>query len=59
MTEIPQSRHPKHGYYKKMGMFLQDPSLDKLTDNYHFPLDKDYLSGTGSSRFVIQDTDEL
>jgi hypothetical protein len=58
MTEIPQSRHPKHGYYKKMGMFLQDPSLEKLTDNYHFPLDKDYLSGTGSSRFVIQDTDE-
>ena len=43
---------------KKMGMFLQDPSLPKLHDNYDFPIDDDYLRGTGSSRVVIQDTDE-
>ncbi|MDJ0733689.1 MAG: hypothetical protein QNJ47_06305 [Nostocaceae cyanobacterium] len=58
MTEKHKTGHQKHGCVKKMGMFLQDPSLDKLTDNYHFPLDKDYLGGTGSSRFVIQDTNE-
>jgi hypothetical protein len=44
---------------KKMGMFLQDPSLPKLHDNYDFPIDEDYLRGTGSSRVVIQDTDEF
>ena len=44
---------------KKMGMFLQDPSLPKLHENYDFPIDEDYLRGTGSSRVVIQDTDEF
>jgi hypothetical protein len=43
---------------KKMGMFLQDPVLPKFRDNYLFPLDKDYLVGTGSSRFTISDTNE-
>ncbi|MBF2065219.1 MAG: hypothetical protein IGS39_12465 [Calothrix sp. C42_A2020_038] len=43
---------------KVMAMFLQDPSLSKLRDNYLFPLDQDYLIGTGSSRFVIRDTSE-
>ncbi|BAZ40671.1 hypothetical protein NIES4101_66320 [Calothrix sp. NIES-4101] len=43
---------------KKMGMFLQDPSLAKLRDNYLFPLDQDYLLATGSSRFTIRDTNE-
>jgi hypothetical protein len=43
---------------KKMGMFLQDPSLPKLHENYDFPIGDDYLRGTGSSRVVIQDTDE-
>jgi hypothetical protein len=44
---------------KKMGMFLQDPSLPKLHENYDFPIDQDYLSGTGASRVVIRDTDEM
>ncbi len=44
---------------RKMGMFLQDPSLPKLHDNYDFPIEEDYLRGTGSSRVVIQDTDEF
>lgn len=43
---------------KAMGMFLQDPSLPKLRGNYKFPLDKDYLIATGSSRFAIRDTNE-
>ncbi|PAX52597.1 hypothetical protein [Brunnivagina elsteri] len=43
---------------KEMGMFLQDPTLSKLRDNYLFPLDKDYLVGTSSSRFTISDTNE-
>ncbi|MCU0566902.1 MAG: hypothetical protein MUF49_09925 [Oculatellaceae cyanobacterium Prado106] len=43
---------------KKMGMFLQDPSLAKLRDNYDFPIEVDYLRGTGSSRVAIQDNDE-
>jgi hypothetical protein len=43
---------------KLIGMFLQDPSLPNLYENYSFPLSKDYLKGTGSSRFVIRDTDE-
>jgi hypothetical protein len=43
---------------KAMGMFLQDPSLPRLRDNYLFPLDKDFLMGTGSSRFAIRDTKE-
>jgi hypothetical protein len=43
---------------KSLGMFLQDPSLPKLKDNYQFPLDKDYLIATGSSRFTIRDTNE-
>ncbi|MBW4602182.1 MAG: hypothetical protein KME29_22070 [Calothrix sp. FI2-JRJ7] len=43
---------------KLMGMFLQDPSLPKLRGNYKFPLDKDYLIATGSSRFTIRDTNE-
>lgn len=44
---------------KKMGMYLQDPSLPKLHSNYQFPVGKDYLKGTGSSRIVIQDSDEF
>jgi hypothetical protein len=44
---------------KKMGMYLQDPSLPKLHENYEFPTSKDYLRGTGSSRVVIRDTDEF
>jgi hypothetical protein len=60
MSDINQFGHNKSSSTKKlMGMYLQDPSLPKLYDNYAFPLDKDYLSGTGSSRFVIRDTDEL
>lgn len=47
-----------HTAIKKMGMYLQDPSLPKLTKNYEFSMGKDYLKGTGSSRVVIQDADE-
>jgi hypothetical protein len=43
---------------KEMGMFLQDPTLFKLRDNYLFPLDQDYLVGSSSSRFTISDTNE-
>lgn len=56
MTDIHKSN--SSSTRKLMGMFLQDPSLEKLYDNYPFPLDKDYLSGTGSSRFVILDSNE-
>lgn len=52
------SKRKEHTAIKKMGMYLQDPSLSKLTKNYEFPLDKDYLKGAGSSRVVIQDADE-
>lgn len=44
---------------KEMGMYLQDPSLPKLCANYNFSMTKDYLRGTGSSRVIIRDTDEL
>jgi hypothetical protein len=40
---------------KAMGMFLQDPSLETFNSDYLFPLDQDFLLGTGSSRFAIQD----
>ncbi|MDJ0774767.1 MAG: hypothetical protein QNJ49_15295 [Mastigocoleus sp. MO_167.B18] len=58
MTEIHTTTNQKNALTKKIGMFLQDPSLDKLTGNYKFPLEKDYLSLTGSSRFVVRDTNE-
>lgn len=41
---------------KLMGMFLQDPALPALYTDYSFAIDKDYLAGTGSSRFKIRDT---
>jgi hypothetical protein len=43
---------------KLMGMFLQDPSLDALHEDYAFSLDSDYLRGTGSSKIVIRDSNE-
>lgn len=54
-TPVPSNPIPTT---KAMGMLLQDPSLLRLRDNYLFPLDKDFLIGTGSSRFVIRDTNE-
>jgi hypothetical protein len=42
---------------KKMGMYLQDPSLPKIHEDYNFPLDSDYLRGSGSSRLIVRDTD--
>lgn len=42
---------------KAMGMFLQDPTLPDLYQDFRFPLDRDYLEGTGSSKFVIRDAD--
>jgi hypothetical protein len=44
---------------KKMGMYLQDPSLPKLHENYDFPIQSDYLRGTGSSRIVVSDRDSF
>ena len=41
---------------KPMGMFLQDPALPTLHRDYVFAIDKDYLAGTGPSRFKIRDT---
>jgi hypothetical protein len=41
-----------------MAMFLQDPTLPELRDHYNFPLHEDFLFGTGSSRFIIRDTNE-
>jgi hypothetical protein len=48
---------------KSMGLLLQDPTLrdsqgEYLHTNYDFPLDQDYLVGTGSSKFMIRDEDE-
>ncbi len=56
-TEKDSDRLPTAA--KKMGMYLQDPSLPKLHANYVFPAHKDYLRGAGSSRVVIQDADEF
>jgi hypothetical protein len=47
---------PKKPVTKPMGMFLQDPALPHLHADYPFAIDKDYLAGTGSSRFKIRDT---
>lgn len=43
---------------KLMAMFLQDPTLTDLHEDYSFPLEEDYLSGTSSSKFAIEDSDE-
>jgi len=42
---------------KKMGMFLQDPALPDLMEDYDFDLDDDYHEGMGSRRFVVRDQD--
>lgn len=42
-----------------MGMYLQDPSLATLRQDYAFPLDTDFLAGTGSSKFKISDTNDV
>jgi hypothetical protein len=41
---------------KKMGMYLQDPSLPKIHENYDFPLSTDYLRGSSSSRIIVRST---
>ncbi len=41
-----------------MGMLLQDPSIEDLHQNYQFSLDKDFLIGMASSKFVVRDSDE-
>jgi len=48
---------------KPMAMLLQDPSVrdaagEFLHEDWPFPLDRDYLLGTGSSKFVVRDADE-
>ncbi|TFV77528.1 hypothetical protein E4P39_06015 [Blastococcus sp. CT_GayMR19] len=53
----------EHKATKPMAMLLQDPSFrdaggDLLHEDWPFPLDTDYLLGTGSSKFVIRDADE-
>lgn len=52
----PRQSTAKKPVTKPMGMFLQDPSLPHLHQDYPFAIDKDYLAGTGSSRFKIRDT---
>jgi hypothetical protein len=49
---------------KPMAMLLQDPSIrdasgEHLHEDWPFPLDTDYLLGTGSSRFVVRDADQF
>jgi hypothetical protein len=53
----------EHKATKPMAMLLQDPSIRDaggglLHEDWPFPLDVDYLLGTGSSKFVIRDADE-
>jgi hypothetical protein len=55
---------PEHKATKPMAMLLQDPSIrdaagDHLHEDWPFPLDTDYLLGSGSSKFVVRDADEL
>ncbi|MGY1640606.1 hypothetical protein ACI782_05660 [Geodermatophilus sp. SYSU D00703] len=52
-----------HEATKPMAMLLQDPSIrdadgDHLHEDWPFSLDTDYLLGTGSSKFVVRDTDQ-
>ncbi len=54
----------QHEAAKPMAMLLQDPSIrdadgELLHEDWPFPLDRDHLLGTGSSKFVIRDADEL
>jgi hypothetical protein len=42
---------------KKLGMYLQDPSLSSLADDWQFDLDRDYLVGMSSSKFIVRDVD--
>jgi hypothetical protein len=49
---------------KPMAMLLQDPSIrdaggEHLHEDWPFPLDTDYLFGTGSSKFMVRDSDEF
>jgi hypothetical protein len=53
---VPVTKRQSVGKSKPMGMFLQDPALPTLHTDYPFAIDKDYLAGTGSSRFKIRDT---
>jgi hypothetical protein len=54
----PASLKAKREKTKRMGMFLQDPIYSDLHDDYRFPLDRDFLFSTGSSRFLIRDVNE-
>jgi hypothetical protein len=38
--------------------FLQDADGEYLHCNYPFPLDQDFLVGTGSSKFIVRDHQE-
>ncbi|MHA6781446.1 hypothetical protein ACVGOW_10685 [Pseudonocardia saturnea] len=42
---------------KPMGMFLQDPTLPDLVEDFDFATTGDFLEGTGSSRFCVRDVD--
>lgn len=42
---------------KKLGMYLQDPSLSPLADDWQFDLERDYLVGMSSSKFIVRDVD--
>jgi hypothetical protein len=54
----------EHDATKPMAMLLQDPSIrdaggEHLHEDWSFPLDADFLLGTGSSKFVVRDADEF
>ncbi|MGY1690616.1 hypothetical protein [Geodermatophilus sp. SYSU D01105] len=54
----------EHKATKPMAMLLQDPSIrgadgECLHEDWPFPLDTDHLLGSGSSKFVVRDTDQF
>ena len=55
---MAKTKSTQSGKTKPMGMYLQDPTSPELHEDYLFPLDRDFLFGTGSSRFLIRDADE-
>lgn len=43
-------------FVKLMGMYLKDPFLPDLHDNWSFPTDEDFFEGTGTSKIFVRDS---
>ena len=56
--DMTKKEAPAASKVKPMGMFLQDPTVPDLHQDFPFPLDRDFLVGTGSSKFIIRDANE-